>query len=91
MNSSVSVILKPFVKPGKIFGEMSPDRTLQFPEIPDIDKLSFDFVVKYEFSAIIIVLKQIIKVISKRFARHKQKKLKEMEMTKIDIWIMTYM
>ena len=41
---------------------------------------------KYKFSAIIIVLKQIIKVISKRFARHKQKKLKEMEMTKIDIW-----
>ena len=44
-------------------------------------------ILKYKFSAIIIVLKQIIKVISKRCARHKQKKLKEMEMTKIDIWI----
>jgi len=39
----------------------------------------------YVFSAIIIVLKQIIKVISKRCARHSQKKLKEMEMKKIDI------
>ena len=43
MHFGVSVILKPFVKPGKIFGEMSPDRTLQYPEIPDTDKLSFDF------------------------------------------------